>query len=29
MILDSRIGLQNDPPSEEAMKLIQSVDDSF
>ena len=29
MVLDTRIGLYNDPPNEEAMKLIQSVDDSF
>ena len=29
MVLDTRIGLYNDPPSEEAMRLIQSVDDLF
>ena len=29
MVLDTRIGLYNDPPNEEAMKLIQSVDDFF
>ena len=29
MVLDTRIGLYNDPPNEEGMKLIQSVDDSF
>lgn len=29
MVLDTRIGLYNDPPNEEAIKLIQSVDDSF
>ena len=29
MVLDARIGLYNDPPNEDAMKLIQSVDDSF
>lgn len=29
MILDKRIGLYNDPPREEAVKLIQAVDDAF
>ena len=28
LVLDARIGLYNDPPSEEAVKLIQGVDDA-
>ncbi|XP_078342285.1 1,25-dihydroxyvitamin D(3) 24-hydroxylase, mitochondrial-like [Oculina patagonica] len=29
LVFDSRIGLYDDPPSEEAMKFIQAVDDMF